>query len=227
MRCLCIICKDLLDSVQSIVTIPCGHVFHNNCLSQWMVCSKTCPECRHHIEKNISKLYFSFSPDSDIDASVLENKVSTLTAQLYEKDIELKVSEEKRNELQIEIANIEKSRNDMYQILLQLEKDVSLLKSNVDILKTSWQTFKQNKEDLIKKINDSDNMKVKDGSCQKVRDNLNEMQVKVSAKCDEHAVRVIPTCNSLLKLPCKIRCEIKVLNSKNRNFRIGIEAFSF
>ncbi|GIY34215.1 hypothetical protein CEXT_543961 [Caerostris extrusa] len=132
----------------------------------WFV-QKPCPECRHHIEKNISKLYFSFSPDSDLDASGLENKMSALTAQLYEKDIELKVSEEKRNELQIEIANIEKSRNDMNQIRLRLEKDISIVKRNMPSLKIKFQEFKQKNDNLIKDLNDFYNMKVRDGSWQK------------------------------------------------------------
>uniref|UniRef100_A0A182N834 RING-type domain-containing protein n=1 Tax=Anopheles dirus TaxID=7168 RepID=A0A182N834_9DIPT len=41
---LCPICWELLR--QDVCITCCGHLFHCDCLLQWLNCSKTCPQCR-------------------------------------------------------------------------------------------------------------------------------------------------------------------------------------
>lgn len=42
----CIICMDDESSATPIITTPCFHTYHRNCLTSWIVYSNTCPTCR-------------------------------------------------------------------------------------------------------------------------------------------------------------------------------------
>jgi len=44
----CCICMDL-DNIQSWSILPCGHKFHNLCISQWLNSNLTCPVCRFNV----------------------------------------------------------------------------------------------------------------------------------------------------------------------------------
>ena len=40
----CIICRDPNDAASSLV-MPCGHVFHADCLKSWIMQKQSCPTC--------------------------------------------------------------------------------------------------------------------------------------------------------------------------------------
>jgi hypothetical protein len=44
-------CERLIDGVM-LSRMPCGHVYHINCIVPWLKRSCTCPECRYEIESN-------------------------------------------------------------------------------------------------------------------------------------------------------------------------------
>ena len=54
----CIMCLESLNSGNSyIVTTPCGHLFHKDCLKKWLdTGKKTCPKCRTEIPRDSNKL---------------------------------------------------------------------------------------------------------------------------------------------------------------------------
>ncbi|XP_004502144.1 uncharacterized protein [Cicer arietinum] len=48
----CVICMNEFDNVNinnevTLCTLPCNHVFHQNCAVQWLQTSHTCPLCRY------------------------------------------------------------------------------------------------------------------------------------------------------------------------------------
>lgn len=42
----CSICLSNFQSGELITELPCKHLFHKNCLSQWFNCNNTCPLCK-------------------------------------------------------------------------------------------------------------------------------------------------------------------------------------
>jgi len=42
----CPVCEENLVLTESILRLPCSHVFHENCLLPWLTCHNTCPICR-------------------------------------------------------------------------------------------------------------------------------------------------------------------------------------
>ena len=46
----CIICKDKLCKEQEVYILPCGHIFHKDCISTWLKKKAECPTCRTDID---------------------------------------------------------------------------------------------------------------------------------------------------------------------------------
>ncbi|GIY21690.1 e3 ubiquitin-protein ligase TRAIP [Caerostris extrusa] len=216
MRCSCVICTDLYDTGKDIVTIPCGHVFHFKCLTKWIDRSKTCPQCRSHvISKDIKKLYFNIALDNDLHASNLENRLSTLKAELSEKDIELNESKKKIKHLQLHATVVEKTLSDMHQNHLRFEHDVSIYKvklRNMAILENNLQRLKQENDNLMKELENLNSVKIIVASCQKdVEDVLKKMQIELSAECGHSAAVRMATYCSVIK-----REFFRVVDEKNQ-----------
>lgn len=47
--CECSVCRDDFDIGQEIYKLPCRHVYHQQCLSQWLLHHNTCPMCRQDL----------------------------------------------------------------------------------------------------------------------------------------------------------------------------------
>ena len=59
----CPICKIPIDAESQVVSTPCGHVFHSNCMETWIAQGKkNCPQCRKVCERqNIRPIFLPFS----------------------------------------------------------------------------------------------------------------------------------------------------------------------
>ena len=44
----CTICFEPIENEKEIFKTPCGHVFHNSCVTPWFLSKNTCPMCRHN-----------------------------------------------------------------------------------------------------------------------------------------------------------------------------------
>ena len=48
----CSICLECVDSIETMAATNCSsgtHVFHKNCINNWLLRSNSCPNCRSHI----------------------------------------------------------------------------------------------------------------------------------------------------------------------------------
>lgn len=57
----CSICLDDINNGESIRKLDCGHVFHTNCVEQWINTYSTCPYCRQ-CETNIECYWLWLKP---------------------------------------------------------------------------------------------------------------------------------------------------------------------
>jgi len=52
----CGICQDRLINGFAVARLPCGHIYHFNCCTQWLKTNHTCPECRYELPTNNAKV---------------------------------------------------------------------------------------------------------------------------------------------------------------------------
>ena len=45
----CIICMEEFENNENVKLLPCDHIFHKNCIKQWLLKQKTCPFCKAEI----------------------------------------------------------------------------------------------------------------------------------------------------------------------------------
>ena len=64
----CPICKIPIDAESQVVSTPCGHVFHSNCMETWIAQGKkNCPQCRKVCERqNIRPIFLPFSDQKNL-----------------------------------------------------------------------------------------------------------------------------------------------------------------
>lgn len=51
----CTICLSLFEIENDVRRLPCMHLFHMDCVDQWLVTNKHCPICRVDIETHLNK----------------------------------------------------------------------------------------------------------------------------------------------------------------------------
>jgi hypothetical protein len=45
----CIICMEEYEKNENVKLLPCGHIFHDNCIKEWLMKQKSCPFCKSEI----------------------------------------------------------------------------------------------------------------------------------------------------------------------------------
>eukprot|EP01017_Pseudomicrothorax_dubius_P010275 TRINITY_DN1364_c0_g1_i4.p1 TRINITY_DN1364_c0_g1~~TRINITY_DN1364_c0_g1_i4.p1 ORF type:complete len:286 (+),score=-2.70 TRINITY_DN1364_c0_g1_i4:359-1216(+) len=55
----CTICTNTIAKGDIIRVLPCGHMFHSNCLKPWFACNTTCPNCRFDLQQHFGTSGFN------------------------------------------------------------------------------------------------------------------------------------------------------------------------
>ncbi|GFW74937.1 e3 ubiquitin-protein ligase TRAIP [Trichonephila clavipes] len=212
----CVICTDRFDSCHGIVSTQCGHVFHSKCLLKWIDHSKTCPECRGPVSsKNIMKLYFNDVPNDEFDSAHIENDVSTLKAQLREKNMELEASKKKFKELQLRATKMEKNIELDHQREMELEFELANVKlklKSLTALEMRVHRLQAENETLLKDLEHYSDVKSIVSACQKDAESiLRELQNEVTMEIGKTAASRLATHCSVLKRELK-----RVIEEKNQ-----------
>ncbi|XP_030843105.1 E3 ubiquitin-protein ligase TRAIP [Strongylocentrotus purpuratus] len=154
----CSICADYFESDQTCVSCPCGHVFHEHCLLQWLETSTTCPQCRRHTtSRKLIKLYFEVQPPEDghLDAASLKNEVGTLEVDICRKKKEISdlIAENAHNSDRVVTLNknnkkILKKLSDEQSTNEALKKQLDLMSYRMDEAKEAKRETKRLREKL-------------------------------------------------------------------------------
>jgi hypothetical protein len=46
----CVICLEEFKNGDDVITLPCLHIYHKTCITDWLLENNTCPICKHVIK---------------------------------------------------------------------------------------------------------------------------------------------------------------------------------
>lgn len=142
---LCAICRESLGigSLNKSCTIPCGHVFHDHCIFNWLERSQTCPHCRVSSRPDqVIKLYFDLAEDSQVsELETLRNEVQRLKVSLDRTENDLKVKTEDCKSFYRQVSATQKTNE-------TLRKEAKVLNTRIDKLKVIKLDYGRQKTEL-------------------------------------------------------------------------------
>merc|ERR1711998_455993 len=47
----CAVCHEEFEEAERLTKLPCGHLFHRECIMPWLEVQNTCPTCRHKLPR--------------------------------------------------------------------------------------------------------------------------------------------------------------------------------
>ena len=45
----CVVCQCEYEDQERVTQLPCGHLYHQGCISEWLSGNKTCPTCNKEV----------------------------------------------------------------------------------------------------------------------------------------------------------------------------------
>lgn len=149
MNIVCVICSELFKSSDDVHVTPCGHMFHYVCLSQWLERSKSCPQCRSKCDRRTHKVYFNIGnfDNSQIDISIIQDQLDNANLKIREKEQESKKAEEEIKSLKAARKKSIKTITGLETELAQKNFLIFSFKEQIKMLKTDNKVIEdQNKE---------------------------------------------------------------------------------
>ena len=165
----CSICLGILDlSKDTISVLKCGHVFHYDCLVNWIRINSTCPECRCEVGENsfVNKIYPKVSEnDTNIYKGnssetkklfdLLEQNNECSQKAVCKRIVELENENEKVksefDELKIQIGELQKKLDNSQSNIESLNKENCDLKSAVETLQAEKSEITKSVEEKVNK----------------------------------------------------------------------------
>jgi hypothetical protein len=83
----CVVClEEYVDGISQVMSLPCGHEFHADCITPWLVTRRrTCPICKGDVVRSLSRSWHdrlqSASPTRSPRLSISEEDVQTEAAE--------------------------------------------------------------------------------------------------------------------------------------------------
>ena len=193
----CSICQEYINFCdEEISVLRCGHLYHQQCLQQWLDTDFSCPECRAEVTRNnyIKKIYPSVIDDEDYRKQKTRvykgsaDETKSILKVFYENNANFEKLFLKR------IANLE-NLND------NLAENISRLEENRSITSTTIRSLQKENKDKVEETNTliHDNKKLI-GDIITLRKKLKKMsQEKTFREQEESALRSLESENSRLK----------------------------
>ena len=141
----CSTCLGSFTSVSDISTIPCGHIFHTNCIEKWLESgSNSCSQCRKEFRRiQIIKLYFSEGQS--------ENNLITELEEAKSEAIQESLKYQKQNtELLKEVSVLQGKNSGLQEENIKLNKHLKDIKTDS---KTKERILNKRIEELTKEVN--------------------------------------------------------------------------
>ncbi|CAJ0609092.1 unnamed protein product [Cylicocyclus nassatus] len=148
----CVICTQRFLT-HNISALHCGHIFHYDCIMQWLRCSLTCPTCRAFCDTSqiVNHLFFD-DPDEHNDSSLLasptsqrlhfaEEAIRELKNSLHRKEEEVRYLKDSHALAKI-MAERESLKN------AQLSKENALLNAKNKEMERKLETAKRRQREL-------------------------------------------------------------------------------
>ena len=165
MSVICSVCiNDLNFSDQNISVLKCGHIFHHDCLHEWIQIRKTCPECRCQVGKNslVKKIY----PKVNEDNTNIYKGNSSKSSELFDllaknNDCSQKAVCKRITELENENKKLGAQLDDLKGEVTRLQKSLEITQSNIKSLdnencnlKRAFETLQIEKNEIEKSVDD-------------------------------------------------------------------------
>lgn len=214
MRVCCAICSDLFEEISSIVSLPCGHTFHDFCLLQWLGQSKTCPSCRKHVTtKNMCRLFFeAVNGTEEVNPNKLQNDIQNLKADIHMKESEKQKLIQDNREITAYVKIAEDKAEENRQKYLESLNKITALKTQLKHMskidaEITW--LREENSSLRKKLNLLKNVQILINGTQ------NEVEEILKSEGEGAPKHIITYCSLLKK---ELQCSIDVKKQlKNEN----------
>lgn len=211
----CPICAELFLPSDDVYCTTCGHMFHHQCLLQWLERSKTCPQCRNKCsQKSIIKVYFN---QANLDTSRID--VGSLQEQLDNANLKIKMKDMESSKAEKEISSLKEIQKKCLKTIKGLEEKVASNKHAVTAYAQQMQVLKH--EIKVVESLRSENKSLKEQL--KFLENVNEMitanQVEIERLVSQATdIRALGTCVISLKK------ELKNADNKKTELRNMVKA---